>query len=159
MARQLNSQLPVEFQQAPSGAWQTFDVVTPVIAPGGPIASTVQFPVTAALFEIQGAAQDTADPPTAGSGTAELGFTDMFTIQFSTAGGEQFNAGAPVIGTAFFNRMTGIHMFRKPWIIPANQTINITGANIDDDDSIIVHLCFTVLLLELSTNAVQFTGG
>ena len=155
-ARALNSQLPREFQDVPSGAWQTFDVVTPVIAPGGPMAETVSFPVTAALFEVQGAAQDTTTPSTEGTGA--LGFTDLFTIQLSTAGGEQLNAGAPVIGTAFFNRLSGIHMFRKPWIIPANQNVNIAGLSLASADSIIVNLCFTVLLLELSTNAVQFTG-
>jgi len=152
MARTLNSQLPTEFQSAPTGAWQSFDFVSPSIAAGGALSGSVTFPVSCALFEVQGAAQNGS----ATEGTASLGYTDLFTVQLSTAT-EQLNAGAPILGTAFFNRLDGLYRFRKPWIIPANQAITIVGDSVASADALIVHMRFAVLLLELSTNAVQFT--
>lgn len=152
MRRELSADLPPSLRELDSGAWQTFDFVSPTIAAGGQLSGTLSFPVTAALCEIQGAATSNGT-----EGTAELAKTDLFTVQFTTAT-EQLNAGSPVIGTAYFNRLNGIKTFKKPWILPANQAISIAGASLASADNVVVYITFTVLLLELSTNAVQFGG-
>lgn len=152
----LAKDLPPDYRDIPTGAWETFDFVTPTVAPGGAIAGSVSFPVDAALFEIEGAAQNIPAGATPVDGTATLGYVDAFTVQFQLPDGTFLNAGPPVIGSAFFSRLDGIKRFRKPWVIGANQAISITGLSLAGTDSLVVNLCFAVLLLGLATNAQQF---
>jgi hypothetical protein len=148
----LAKDLPPDYRDIPTGAWETFDFVSPSIAAGGALTGSVSFPVDAALFEISGAASD----PGATEGTATLGYTDLFDVQFTLPDGTALNAGPPLIGTAFFSRLDGIKRFRKPWVIGANQAISISGTSLATADKIVVYLGFTVLLLGLATNAQQF---
>lgn len=150
-----------DFPGQATGSWQSFNVISQQFAPGGTDSPTLSFPVTSALYEVEGAAlvedQDITDI------SKTLGNTDAFTIQIVYADGTQLNAGAinasntQLLGSAFFPRLDGVYKLRKPQVIGPNQSITINLKNISQPAAnITVYLRFTVLQLELATNAVQF---
>ena len=146
-----------DFPNQETGGWQTFDVVSAQMAAGGKDSPTVSFPVTSALYEISGSAICPEGTPAAGTGaTNSIGCLNGFTIQVILSDRTQLNAGNDkLLGTSFFNRLTGIKQFRKPWVIGPNQTITFNLENLSGQN-LTVYLGVTVLQLELSTNAVQF---
>jgi hypothetical protein len=156
LSAQLRKDLPQSYQQIPTGGWQTFQAVSTTIAAGAAASPlTVTVPVRAALFEISGAAYLTS--AAMGATTASQGGLDAFTVQVQLQDGTSLNAGASqLIGQAFFNRLTGIKQYRKPWVIGANQTVTAQVTNISSTSSLIVAIAFTFLMLDLATNAQQF---
>lgn len=146
-----------DFPNQQTGLWQTFNVVSPQMGAAGTSAPTVSFPVTSALYEISGSAVCPAGSPAAGTGgTADLGNIDAFTIQVVFSDQTQLNAGpTQLLGTSFFNRLTGIKLLRKPVVIGPNQNITFNLANICGQN-LTVYIGVVALQLELPTNAVQF---
>jgi hypothetical protein len=152
---QLVKDLPPAYQSIPTGGWQTFQAVSAAIAASGTAILTVTVPVRAALFEISGAAY--LSGAAMGASTATLGGLDAFTLQVQLQDGTYLNAGQSQLqAQSFFNRLTGIKQYRKPWVIGGNQTITTNVTNISSTGSVIVALGFTFLMLDLATNAQQF---
>jgi len=151
----LNAQVAPDFPGQQTGTWQTFDVISQPMAPGGSNSPTVSFPVSSALYEVEAAAFMPGQNITAIS--RMLGNTDQFLIQIVYSDFTQLNAGQPVLGSALFNRLDGVYRLKKPTVIGPNQNITVNLQNISDPAfNMTVYLRFTVLQLELSTNAVQF---
>lgn len=153
----LGAAVAQDFPGQQTGLWQTFNVVSPQMAAGQTSAPTVSFPVASALYEISGSGSCPAGVPTAGTGgTADLGNIDAFTIQVVFSDQTQLNAGpTQLLGTSFFNRLTGIKLLRKPVVIGPNQNITFNLTNVCGQN-LTVYIGVVALQLELPTNAVQF---
>lgn len=134
---------------APTGGWQTFDVVPVSLASAGVASPTISFPVTSALYEIQGSATSSS------AGTAAIGYRDTFTLQVVLPDGTQLNAGTQTLANSFFEMNTGVKRFRKPWVIGATQVITINVTNVTSSN-LVLYLNFTVLQLELGSAVQKF---
>lgn len=144
-----------DFPGQATGSWQSFDVVSATLTPGTSDAPTVSFPVTSALYEIQGSALVSGQDD--GAISRAIGNVDQFTIQIVLADQTQVNAGPVLLASAFFPRLDGVYKFRKPQVIGPNQSITVNVTNVSDPAlNLEVNLRFTVLQLELSPSAVQF---